>query len=85
MSSASCLLMTDDYTDAESQWLDNPDWAQVPAGMEGRVVGESGFAWESLAFGGKFAYYNSESLHLPTGAKVTGQPPELSPGVPHFV
>ncbi|UPK92019.1 hypothetical protein LCI18_002954 [Fusarium solani-melongenae] len=41
------------FTDAEDDWIADPDWTQVPPGLENRASGESGFAWEGLVIGGK--------------------------------
>ncbi len=66
-------------TQAEDNWILRPDWNQIPAGLEHKISGESGYAWEARVFGGKVACYSSNSLLLP------GRTREESSGTPYFV
>jgi hypothetical protein len=68
-----------DLTPAEENWILQPDWNQIPPGLEYKVSGESGYAWEGHVLGGKVCCCYSETLRLPDMTE------EESSGVPYLV
>ncbi|KAI8311965.1 hypothetical protein K4K59_006797 [Colletotrichum sp. SAR11_240] len=69
----------DTLTPAEQDWMANPSLASIPAGLEVRVIGESGFSWESMVLGGKIVSCFLASMQIPNSARSS------SSGAPHVV
>lgn len=55
-------------TDQEGDWLVEPDWTNIPPGIGMRALGESGFAWEEIVYGGKIVAIFDEGLRMPNTA-----------------
>lgn len=65
-------------TGAEDNWILQPNWDQIPPGLEYKLSGESGYAWEGRVLGGKVVCYYLEALDLPgVGAEESSGAPSL--------
>ncbi|KAJ6259175.1 hypothetical protein Dda_6073 [Drechslerella dactyloides] len=66
-------------TQADKDWIQQPDLNRIPNGLQYKISGESGSRWEELMFEGNLACYFSNSLLLP------GWQREDSSGIPYLV